>query len=120
MPPRQRTKSPRKAPVISGNQLSGTPGSAEANEQTSDNAVLSSTFDTEDTNTGALDRQATSKATFVGEQLVYKDRWARIAEAAYRRAEQRGFAPGCDLEDWLAAEREIDALLGSEGERDTP
>jgi sterol desaturase/sphingolipid hydroxylase (fatty acid hydroxylase superfamily) len=30
-----------------------------------------------------------------------------IAEAAYYRAERRGFAPGFELEDWLAAEREI-------------
>lgn len=37
------------------------------------------------------------------------ERHARIAEAAYRRAEQRGFAPGYELEDWLAAEREVDA-----------
>ena len=33
-----------------------------------------------------------------------------VAEAAYYRAEKRGFAPGLDLEDWLAAEKEIDAL----------
>ena len=33
----------------------------------------------------------------------------RIARAAHRRAEQRGFAPGGELDDWLAAEREIDA-----------
>jgi hypothetical protein len=30
----------------------------------------------------------------------------RIAERAYRRAEQRGFAPGQELDDWLAAEAE--------------
>jgi hypothetical protein len=34
-----------------------------------------------------------------------------IAEAAYLRAERRGFTPGSEVEDWLAAEREIDALL---------
>ena len=28
----------------------------------------------------------------------------QIAVAAYYRAESRGFAPGCELEDWLAAE----------------
>jgi hypothetical protein len=39
-----------------------------------------------------------------------EDRWAMIAENAYYRAEQRGFVPGYDLRDWLAAEREIDAL----------
>jgi len=35
-------------------------------------------------------------------------REARIAEAAYWRAERRGFAPGHELEDWLDAEREVD------------
>jgi hypothetical protein len=34
-----------------------------------------------------------------------------IAENAYRRAERRGFAPGQENEDWLAAEAEVDALL---------
>lgn len=35
-------------------------------------------------------------------------RRARIAIAAYYRAERRGFAPGRELEDWLEAERELD------------
>ena len=39
----------------------------------------------------------------------YSDtREARIAEAAYWRAERRGFAPGGEMEDWLQAERELD------------
>jgi hypothetical protein len=37
-----------------------------------------------------------------------ESREARIAEAAYWRAEQRGFASGHELDDWLAAERQID------------
>jgi hypothetical protein len=32
-----------------------------------------------------------------------------IAERAYYKAERRGFVPGHELEDWLAAEREISA-----------
>jgi DUF2934 family protein len=35
-----------------------------------------------------------------------------IAVAAYHKAEQRGFTPEGSLTDWLAAEQEIDALLG--------
>lgn len=35
-------------------------------------------------------------------------RFARIALAAYLRAEARGFGPGKELEDWLVAEREVD------------
>lgn len=34
-------------------------------------------------------------------------RYAMIAEAAYYRAQQRGFAPGHELEDWLEAEAEL-------------
>ncbi len=34
-----------------------------------------------------------------------------IAEAAYLRAERRGFSPGSEDEDWLAAEKEVDRLL---------
>jgi hypothetical protein len=37
-------------------------------------------------------------------------REALIATAAYYRAEKRGFAPGHETEDWLAAEREVDAF----------
>lgn len=36
-------------------------------------------------------------------------RHAMIAEAAYRRAENRGFTPGHELEDWQNAELEIEA-----------
>jgi hypothetical protein len=35
---------------------------------------------------------------------------ALIAERAYYRAEKRGFVPGHELEDWVAAEREIATL----------
>ena len=38
-------------------------------------------------------------------------RAALIAEAAYFGAERRGFAPGHEQEDWLAAEAEVDARL---------
>jgi hypothetical protein len=39
------------------------------------------------------------------------ERRAMIALAAYVRAERRGFAAGGEAHDWLAAEKEIDALL---------
>lgn len=34
-----------------------------------------------------------------------------IAEAAYFRAQSRGFAPGSELGDWLEAEWSVDELL---------
>ncbi len=35
----------------------------------------------------------------------------RIRELAYLRAQQRGFAPGHEVEDWLAAEEEVDGAF---------
>ena len=46
-------------------------------------------------------------ASFVDPQ----QRAALIARAAYFRAMNRGFAPGHELADWLAAEAEVDAEL---------
>ena len=40
-----------------------------------------------------------------------EQRRAMIAEAAYYKAEHRGFASGYELEDWLAAETEVDGAL---------
>jgi hypothetical protein len=44
------------------------------------------------------------------------DRWAMIAVAAYFLAERRGFVSGHEHEDWLAAEREVDAALAKTGQ----
>jgi hypothetical protein len=37
---------------------------------------------------------------------------AMIAEAAYYRAQKRGFAPGHELQDWIEAEAEVMTRLG--------
>lgn len=34
-----------------------------------------------------------------------------IAEAAYFRAERRGFSPGNEMSDWLEAEADVEHLL---------
>lgn len=36
-----------------------------------------------------------------------------IAEAAYYRAQQRGFEPGNEMSDWLQAEADVEAMLGN-------
>lgn len=38
-----------------------------------------------------------------------RDRWQRISRRAYELAQERGFAPGAELSDWLQAEKEIDS-----------
>ena len=53
---------------------------------------------------------------FVVSIIPAKPREALIAERAYFRAERRGFEPGHEGEDWLAAEAEVDQLLSGGGE----
>lgn len=48
---------------------------------------------------------AKSKQAKAGAQS--SERQQMIAEAAYYRAQQRGFVAGYDLEDWLRAEKEL-------------
>jgi hypothetical protein len=45
------------------------------------------------------------------ERVSEEVRRAMIARAAYFRAERRNFAPGQELEDWVAAEAEVDREL---------
>ena len=40
-----------------------------------------------------------------------EQRHQMIREAAYHRAQKRGFQGAGELEDWLQAEREVDAML---------
>jgi Protein of unknown function (DUF2934) len=47
-------------------------------------------------------------------EISRETRYRMICEAAYLRAERRGFMPGAEVEDWLAAEEEVDRLLSSE------
>ena len=55
----------------------------------------------------AIAVQTALPAPFTGPE----QRAALIAKAAYFRAEKRGFVPGHETEDWLAAEAEVDARL---------
>lgn len=43
--------------------------------------------------------------------LIEEQRQHYIEVAAYNIAESKGFVSGCDLENWLTAEAEIDRLL---------
>lgn len=53
-------------------------------------------------------RAKKAAATSVSEEM----RLHMIREAAYYRAQHRGFGGGAEMEDWCAAEREIDVMLG--------
>jgi hypothetical protein len=45
--------------------------------------------------------------------LSQEDRFRMIAEAAYLKAEQRGFQGDRSMDDWLQAEAEVDAQFAS-------
>jgi len=47
------------------------------------------------------------------EPLSGEARYRWIAHAAYLRAERRGFAPGHEIDDWLAAEADFEAAMNS-------
>ncbi|MDO8293972.1 MAG: DUF2934 domain-containing protein [Gallionella sp.] len=49
--------------------------------------------------------QASDAAAIPREQL--------ISEAAYYRAEQRGFQPGNEMADWFDAEADVERMLGN-------
>lgn len=45
-------------------------------------------------------------------RLSPEERERLVAEAAYFIAERRGFAAGCELDDWLQAEAAVSRRLG--------
>jgi len=77
-------------------------------EHTMQRAVGKSRAPGKSKNSSSTERAA-SDAT--GGAISADDRYRMIATAAYYRAERRGFAPGSELEDWCAAESEIDRHL---------
>jgi Protein of unknown function (DUF2934) len=56
----------------------------------------------------------------VATSLTPAERLRMIELAAFFRAERRGFAPGHEFEDWLAAEAEIAALVPAPAAAKTP
>lgn len=66
-----------------------------------------SSFDGEDSMLQQLRARGAKSKSAPAQADDRAQRQAMIAEAAYYRAERRGFAPGHELEDWLRAEAEI-------------
>jgi Protein of unknown function (DUF2934) len=48
-----------------------------------------------------------AKPKGVKKESAAEERHRHIAEAAYFLAEKRGFAPGCEWQDWLEAEIQL-------------
>jgi hypothetical protein len=70
---------------------------------------VASTWITQPPAPSTTQRIALRPLRLVPHRLTPAERHRRISELAYRRAEQRGFAQGGEVEDWLEAEREVDA-----------
>lgn len=51
-------------------------------------------------------KELSSKDKVSESELNEQDRDSRVAVSAYYKAQARGFEPGHELEDWLAAEAE--------------
>ncbi len=57
----------------------------------------------------------TAKSAKPRQAITPEERQRLIAQAAYLRAESRGFTGGSPEQDWLEAEIEIDAMLMKRG-----
>jgi hypothetical protein len=63
-------------------------------------------MDTIGANSDTAENQTDISQSDIDLQPGDEERISRIAESAYYKAETRGFSPGCELDDWLAAEAE--------------
>jgi hypothetical protein len=93
------------------------PRNSTASGKSSKPAVKTSTGKSTKTKTRAASSAAAKSGPKAKQPglITPEDRLRFIAEAAYFKAEQRSFAEGNELEDWVEAEAEIDALLDSRG-----
>ena len=68
--------------------------------------------------TGSTAKPKNEKLTKLQSTGITPDeRSQMIAEAAYYRAERRGFNPGGQVKDWLEAELEVDAKLSKAAQK---
>jgi hypothetical protein len=65
------------------------------------------------------DKAVDAQALLAAESVPAAERHRRISERAYLRAAARGFVGDQQVEDWLAAEQEIDAEATSRHPRRT-
>jgi Protein of unknown function (DUF2934) len=74
--------------------------------------IESQSADADDSATGGSGLQQSEASGAAGQtgaaEQTDAGRHTRIAILAYYKASERGFAPGGELDDWLAAEREIE------------
>jgi hypothetical protein len=58
---------------------------------------------------------STPAAAATGQWRIHENRDELIAKTAYAIAQSRGFLPGHEIDDWLAAEAMVNDRLAGEG-----
>lgn len=53
----------------------------------------------------------TAASSAVASTITNEQRYKMVAEAAYHLSEKQGFKPGKDMDNWLKAEKQIEAEL---------
>lgn len=62
--------------------------------------------------TTTVRKKATNRPRIAAKTLLSDEqRYQMVAEAAYYNAEKRGFMAGSDIQDWLDAEKKVNASL---------
>lgn len=61
------------------------------------------------TRSGSMNSEARSSTAKSPSKISREERLRMIEQAAYFRAEQRGFSGGDEMQDWLDAEAEVNA-----------
>lgn len=63
----------------------------------------------------AVKKKAAGKKTVSKKTISYQQRYQMISEAAYHISEKQGFQPGIEMDNWLAAEKQIDGWIKKQG-----
>jgi len=74
----------------------------------------------ESTTDAIIETQDEQSAEQSPEFIEHDERHALVRERAYYLAEQRGFEPGHEVNDWLAAERDVERSGVSNADEEGP
>lgn len=108
-PASKKTSATAKTPV-STTKASPQPRSSTVTTKTAKPKQAKVTQEAAEASKPRTTRKAAAKKTVTPEE-----RYQMIAKAAYFLAERHGFTSGRAMDDWIAAEKEVDGMLKSAG-----
>jgi Protein of unknown function (DUF2934) len=79
----------------------------------SSNPISSNRVESSGTNVVPIDANRHEHDDKVAASITDAEWRSRVAKIAYYKAERRAFAPGFEVQDWLAAEHELASYLVS-------